>query len=298
MGLQKEIWQRVIKQQLFKENKFLSRMKNVDKHVDGKIIHIPQAGAPSAVQVNRTVFPATATQRTDTELVYEVNEFTTDPRFVLDRDMTELSYNKIASIMEEDGQTMYEKVADYVLYEMVRNLPAASLVASTGADSAATATGATGTRKIITEKDFLRAKTLMNLQNVSMSNRTVVMPSNMIEQLQSDTNLKYAFQKVVDLKEGVIGRLHGFDIMERSRVITLSGAQAVKAPGAATAVTDTEAAIFFEKNSVERGLGAIKMFADMNKPEYYGSMISFLLRMGARANRADNKGVIALYGAV
>ena len=59
MAIQKEIWQQSIVEGLFASNSFLSKAFNADEYVNaGKVVHIPQAGAPSAVVKDRSSFPA------------------------------------------------------------------------------------------------------------------------------------------------------------------------------------------------------------------------------------------------
>lgn len=58
MAVQKEIWQDTIIEGLFADNSFLSKAVNDDMYVNmGKKVHIPNAGAPSGVEVNRTTLP-------------------------------------------------------------------------------------------------------------------------------------------------------------------------------------------------------------------------------------------------
>ena len=88
MAIQKEIWEKSIVEGLFAPNSFLSKAFNADEYVEaGKIVHIPQAGAASKVEKNRTSLPATVKQRTDTDKTFELAAFTTDPVLIPDADM-------------------------------------------------------------------------------------------------------------------------------------------------------------------------------------------------------------------
>ena len=99
MAIQKEIWEKSIVEGLFAPNSFLSKAFNADEYVEaGKIVHIPQAGAASKVEKNRTSLPATVKQRTDTDKTFELAAFTTDPVLIPDADKGELSYNKRESV--------------------------------------------------------------------------------------------------------------------------------------------------------------------------------------------------------
>lgn len=59
MAIQKEIWAQTIVEGLFASNSFLSKAFNADEYVNaGKIVHIPQAGAASKVEKDRSTLPA------------------------------------------------------------------------------------------------------------------------------------------------------------------------------------------------------------------------------------------------
>ena len=109
MAIQKEIWEKSIVEGLFAPNSFLSKAFNADEYVEaGKIVHIPQAGAASKVEKNRTSLPATVKQRTDTDKTFELAAFTTDPVLIPDADKVELSYNKRESVLRQDKLALHE----------------------------------------------------------------------------------------------------------------------------------------------------------------------------------------------
>lgn len=292
MAVNKEMWRPDIIESLFKSNPFLNRAFNADEYVvGGSIVHIPQAGAPSTVVRNRTTVPATAVKRTDTDVTYTLDEYTTDPRLITDIDKKELSYDKRTSVIREDMGALMEVAGDNMLYRWAQNIPAGNKIATTGALAAATAPGATGNRKIITEADIRSAQTALNKQNLPAEDRVMVLTADMLNQLMADNNLKYAFQQVINLKEGAVGRLYGFDLYVRSSVLRETTAAAVKLPEAANAIDDNEGALFYHTSAVERALGNIDIFDNPNRAEFYGDLISFLLRLGGRNRRSDNKGV-------
>lgn len=298
MAIQRELWQPVIKEQLFKANEFLNYLRNADEYViGGRIVHIPQSGGPASVEKNRSSLPATIVTRTDTDITYPLDEYTTDPVLIPNADTVELSYDKTSSVIRENTSGLMEFVGDDIIYKLVANTPAGSKIATTGSAAVGTAPGATGNRKIITEADLRAAQLLLNKQNVPKADRYLLLPSDFINQLMADNNLKYAFQQVVNLPEGVIAKLYGFNILERSSVVRLATDLAVKLPTAANATTDNNAALFWQMDMLERALGDVNMFDDYSRPEYYGDIFSFLVRMGGRACRTDNKGYGLIYEA-
>jgi Phage capsid protein len=302
MPIQNEIWKPEIIEGIYKDNAFLMRAYNADEYVvGGSAVHIPQAGGGSAVQRNRSVYPATATRRTDTDIIYTLHEYTTDPRHIPNRDTVELSYEKRQSIIREETAFIKERVAEDFIYDWAFNVPVANVILTTGATSAtAVPTGGTGTRKILTEADFRRARTMLGNHSVGKAGRVAVITEEMLDQLQSDNNLKYAFQQVIDLKEGSVGRLYGFDIYTRATVgsQTTGGTAGVpKLPEAAAAATDDAFALFYQEDCVERALGDVRMFERLDDPLYYGDIYSFLVRARGRNRRADNKGIVKVVAA-
>lgn len=298
MAVNVELWQPLVKEQLFKSNEFLSALKNTDEYVvGGRIVHIPQSGGASNVEKNRSSLPATVTDRNDTDIVYPLHELTTDPRRVSNMDTVELSYNKMSSIIREDTEAIMERAGDEILIDVAVNCPETSKIPTTGAASAPAADGATGLRKNCTAKDVKSCRVLLNKQNIPKADRFMILEEEMFDQLtdDADQSLSYSFQSVNDIKEGTMGRLYGFNMMTRSTVLTVDAAQAIKAYGAANAATDSVAGLFFQKQFLERALGDINVFEKMKDPQFYSDIISFLIRYGARANRADNKGYGIIY---
>lgn len=295
MAVNVELWQPVVKEKLFKSNEFLATMRNADEYVvGGRVVHIPQSGGPSEVVKNRSTLPAVVKKRTDTDIVYPLDEYTTSPRLIDNVDQVELSYDKMSSVVNEDTGQLMEVVGNNIIYDAAKNCPAANKIATSGANGSSHI--GTGNRKIITEADIRAAKKLLNKQNVPMEDRYLLIDSDMLDQLMADNNLKYAFQGApVSLSEGTLPRLFGFQIIERSTVVTVDSSQAIKAPGAAEANDDAAAALFYHRNMLERALGDITIFEKENDPTYYGDIISFLVRAGSRANRADNLGYGIIY---
>jgi len=300
-GLIKEVWRKEIMGSLFKNNEFMRYSVSADEYVkEGTIVHISQAGVPSNVEVDRTSLPATISERTDTDIVYTLKEFTSDPKLIRHIDQIQLSYNKMQSVLSEDMGNIREKSADWML-RLWAPAPIGRILRTTGANVTASAPGATGVRKGLVKEDLKRARLLLNKENVSSTERYALIPSDQMDFLLSDADLlKRDSSLELDVKGGVITRLYGFNLIERStvNVYTEAGTPLAKNPGAATAVTDNHAALIWQKDAVECAVGNVEAFYDMDKPEYYGSIFSFLLMMGGRIRRESNKGIISLVEAV
>ncbi|MBT0557046.1 hypothetical protein J5306_10885, partial [Riemerella anatipestifer] len=121
MPLEKEIWKSTIEEKLKQDNSFLNHISDVSDSniINGKIVHIPQAGAPSKVVKNRTTLPAEVKKRTDGEVLYKIDEYTTDPIYIPHAETVELSYDKRRSILDQDVANLSEEVAEGMLTNMV-----------------------------------------------------------------------------------------------------------------------------------------------------------------------------------
>ncbi|WP_053404990.1 hypothetical protein [Persicobacter sp. CCB-QB2] len=279
MALEKEIWQNDIVDHLWKENDFMSTVTAEDEYVlQGKVVHIPQAGPPSNVEKNRTTVPATPAQRPDSEVLYSLNEFTTDPRLIRDAEKVELSYNKRDSIIGDDKQKIAEEVAEDLIDVWARGLT---------------------TDHIITESDIARAslqkmQTMFNTHNVPLQDRYALVPAQIIPLLFPDTEVTALLSMMRSNDErlnSMFDNLYGFKIKMRSSVLTFDAGGALKPPGSAGAEDDTEGVLCYQKRSLAKAVGEVKMFDNPNQATYYGDIVSFLLRAGGRRRREDDKGV-------
>lgn len=299
MAVQKEIWQKDIIEALRKDNTFLKYAYNADEYVmQGKVVHIPQSGGGTAVEKNRSTLPATVRKRSDSDITYALDEFTTDPVVIENADQVELSYDKRQSVVGEEREALVERVADEIIYTWAKDLPEANIIATTGSAAAATAPGATGDRKAILRADLQKAQTRMNKDNVPKKGRVCLLSSEMTAQLfPPDDAVTASYMQVVSKEEremGIIAKMHGFLVMERSSALVYDDAGTLKAPEAASAATDNEGALCYHSYGVERAMGQVAMFDKDKDPQFYGDVVSFLARMGGRRRRSDNKGVVVI----
>lgn len=309
MAIQKELWVNYIMGNLFKDNPHLnpSNCTRVDENVlAGRIVHIPQAGSKPGVTRNRSSFPAVAVRRTDGDIVYAIDEYTTDPTAISNADTIELSYNKMDSVLGEHISTLAEAVGDDIIYNWLAGFSAGAgsqaIAAATvfritnAATVAASAPSATGTRQKFGYAEFRRARKLLNQQKVAKTDRFALLSSELYDQLQDDADLiKRDFGKELDMENGIITRLFGFNLMERVTVAYYSNAATpvVNSVGALGAATDNEGAIFYQKGAVECALGEINFFEQLDDPREYGDVYSGLVRMGGRKRRATAAGIVA-----
>lgn len=295
MAIQKEIWTAAIVEGLFASNSFLSKAFNADEYViQGKTVHIPQAGAPSDVQKNRASLPASVSKRVDTDVNFVLDEYTTNPVLIPHADTVELSYSKRESVLRNDKL----KLADEVALSFISSWsPAATrCIETTGAEVDAYTPSATGKRKGLCKADVLALMTKFNADDIPQEGRYLLLDAYMYSQLLGDLTQSenMAFLASADAANGIVGKLFSFNIMTRSMVALYDSAKAKKAWSADGAATDLAAALAWHEQSVCRALGDVKAFESEGDPTYYGDIYSFLVRAGGRILRSDGKGVAAI----
>jgi len=296
MAIQVEIWEKDIVEGLWASNQFLEFAFNADQFVlQGKVVHIPQAGAAVGTKVNRTNLPAAVVRRTDVDITYAIDEITSDPVHLPNADTVELSYDKRTSITAQMRANMYEVAALNMIHRWAPDT-AARLIKTTGDATAAHTNAATGNRKAIQLGDIKKAQLQFNRENIPSGDRYILIDADMMDQLTNEmtANQNRDFLSAYDEKNGVVGRLYGFSFIVRSQVIRYTGGGSKKSWETAGAATDCAAALAWHTQSVERALGDVKFFEDLGNPQYYGDIYSALIRLGGRIRRDDNKGVLAI----
>jgi len=301
MALNKQIWLSAIQENFFPNDSFAVRSVDDSAFVNFKTVHVPNAGAPSGVVINRAFnqkgASAGTAQRTDNDLTYDIDELTTNPVHIENIEMVELSYDKRASILANDRQQLQDTAAQNLLYKWYQ---ATGAIETTGAARTAhTSTTATGNRKKITKANVLALATKFNQDNVPATGRVLLLDAVMYADLLDDltTTELSAFLASADAQNGTVGKLYGFDVMMRSQVLRVaaaSGHAIINWVGGTAAATELAAGLAWQKDCVSRAMGETKMFDSTDNPQYYGDIYSFLMRTGGSKRRYDSKGVCAI----
>ncbi|WP_336834075.1 hypothetical protein [Sphingobacterium siyangense] len=306
--IQKEIWEKDIQGNLYKSNAFLKTFSAADKdNINGRTVHIPQAGKGGNVEKNRSVLPAQIKKRTDTVESYQINEFTSDPILIPHADTVELSYAKRESALQEEQSKLNQEVAEDTLISIVKSpvgtvtdLPQTSILSTNSEIKVpATAIGATGLVKAYSLDDLQRGRTFFVRQNSWTDGKMYALITAEAEAQMFPANSVVTATYMASVTEeerrnGVMYKAYGFQIITRSSVYTLNEAGAFKPSGAVGAATDVEGVVFYNGNQVEFALGDIEFFGNEGRAEYYGDVYSFLARSGARPKRANYEGVLVV----
>lgn len=298
MAIQREIWQDHIVGNLFKNNEFLHACVDASHYVlNGSVVHIPQAGALPGVEKNRGTLPAVVSQRTDSDITYTLDNYTTNPILIPHAEQIELSYDKRQSVLSEHEAMLRETIADNILNKWATGT-GTNCIRTSGASVPAYISGATGTRKKLVLEDFKRANLALNKMNVPLENRFALFSADMYHQLTDEMGLSdyRDFSLLYDAKDGVLGRVFGFNIMMRTSVVTYTNdtVPSLKAVGAAGAAADNDAVLCWQADSLERALGDVKFFENIDDPTYYGNVYSLSVRTGGRQRYSDGKGIVAI----
>ena len=296
MALNKEIWLTTLVENFYPDNSFAAKSIDDSAFVSNHTVHIPNAGKPSNVVINRSSKPATINERTDNELTYDIDELTTDPIHISNIDTVELSYDKRNSVLANDRKQLQKTAAQNLLYRWAEKLK--DTILTTGASRAAhTSAKATGSRKQLTKKEVLKAMVKFNVDDVPAEGRYMLVDSAMYADLLEDLTDKElsAFLASADAQRGVLGKLYGFEIMQRSQVLRVQASdKALSKWEDEGAATELAAGLIWQQDCVSRALGDPVMFEDTGNPTYYGDIYSFLVRTGGSPRRYDGKGIILL----
>lgn len=291
MALNKQIWLTTIQENFFPNDSFAVKSVDDSAFVDNKTVHVPNAGAPSGVEINRPDLPASVSRRKDNDLTYDIDELTTNPIHIPNVDMVELSYDKRQSVLYNDRSQLQKEACQNLLYRWGNG---AKAFATSGESRAAhTSVTSIGNRKKITKTDVLAIATQLNSDDVPATERYLLLDAVMYDDLLTDLTDKElsAFLASADVQRGVVGMLYGFEVMQRSKVLRTTAGKAVTKWTDEDTASELAAGLAWQKSCVSRAIGEVKMFDSLDNPLYYGDIYSFLLRAGGEKRRYDKKGI-------
>jgi hypothetical protein len=299
MGILVEKWAADIAKNLFPDNSFLTKSKNDSGYVGAKSVNLPQSGTMPNVVKNRATLPAAITTRTDTVVKYDLNAYSSDPTLIERVDELEVSYDKQSDVLENHISQIDTKICEDVLQMWAPNA-VTSMIRTSGAARASSLVAGAGTRKAVTLNDILAMRMVMNRANVPLADRYILLPPDFEADLLAISDIRSQFlQGTVDAQQkGIIGTLFGFNVMIRSSVLVYTNATTPVmvdvVGGTALGATHNQSAIAWHKDFVRSALESVKVFTDLDKPEYYGSMFSAQAVAGGVPAYTDKRGVVAL----
>lgn len=311
MAVQQEIWRDYIAEQLFRNNDFLNYVKKVDNSriMNGKTVHIPQAGALPTVSVDVNSFPYAITQRTDTESSYDLSVFRTAPDLLADAEAAELSYDKMQSVWKSHTDAISQAVGDRFFYWMLYNggsawTPGTNAVTVPAGNADGTNNSPTYTtnRNKVTIAELISAAYIMTKQGVPMNDRYCVLPAVMYYEIMAElgatTVANAQMSSVYNNSTGMLTEVAGFKLIQRPTTwyTTATGTYTAVTPAQFASPADTyqHAALCFQSEFVEFALGDVKIFEEKDSASYFGSIYSGEIRAGGRPVYTSNYGVVPI----
>jgi|ERR1035437_1393696 hypothetical protein len=308
MSLNKEIWIRDIQEQLYLNNTFMERATDHSMYIipGNRKVHIPNAGSKPTVVINRSSLPASASQRTDVDLTYDVNDFTIDPQVLNKFEELEINYDKRKSLLFNQYKELGQTIANNTLYSWAPSGVTASIIRTSGASqTAALAPSATGARLSLTLKDVATARAVLDKQNVPQDGRVMIIPSDIFNfDLLAIANINQYLQfGTAVTPNGQIKQVYGFDIYSRPSVCvygTGSGSgctpKAINDAGdpSSPTTTDNMAILCYHPDFVSKAQSEPYVFLQLQNPLFYGDVYSAGVLQGSSPLRSDGAGIVAI----
>ena len=288
-----------IQEKLFSGNMFLTNSVSHDIYADGKTVHVPQAGGITDVEVDRSTFPGTVNDRTDTELTYDLKSFSTDPFRLPNIEKLQLSYDKRTSLLNQHINKLNQEMGTYGLINWGTDTSSRVVLTTGTASSSIAPPTSTLSPKGLKIADLADAAAVLDADDVPQNDRFIVMPSKMywnFVNAEKDYLLSVDFAKNITPEEqamGVVSKVMGFNIIARSvtPIFTDGASPSKKAYGAAAAVDDVYGAVFYQRDQVAKAMGGVNFFERQNDPTYYGDIYSAEVLFNTTQLRSDEKGV-------
>jgi len=260
------------------------------------------------IQENASVFPLPVHSTEDAVKSYDIDSLSTEATFINDVDELLTVFSKRASELGKHAKAMqlqyHDKIAN--LWALPVGVLDSSILETTGAAAAVINGDMTGTRKQMTKKDIVKAKTILAKQNVETENHSLVglMDTAMYYNLyELPEFIQYDINGKVDpiMGGGAIGELFGIRLYVRngttSYTKTLSAKNDYLNADGTRRVPATDDKLFmmiWNPAYVRYSFGNEKIFTELGSPVYQGDVFSTLLRCGGMRSRIDNKGVVMI----
>ena len=294
MALQTQVWLKTLQENFFPDNSFVAKSENDSQYVENKTVHVPNAGKPSGVKVNRSTLPAAIHERVDNELTYDIDELTTDPIRISNADTVELSYDKRVSVIKNDKEELQRVASELILHRWAKGADAAHPILTDGGERGAHTEQGTGKRRKMTANVVHQVALRMDKQDLPKTGRYMILDTDMYgDLLDSLTEAgRLAFLSTANVAKGTVGQLYGIDIFSRSTALRLkANGEVITDPNGGEA-TEVAAGFAWQSGCVSHAFGEAKMFSSIDDPTYYSDIYSFLMRVGGAPRRYDKKGVL------
>jgi hypothetical protein len=198
---------------LFADTSFILESRDASAYANGKTVVWAEEGTPARVKFNSTTGYGAASQVTDINRNFDLDEAITEPKIV---DWTEeqvIAYAKKPAVMESMTVNARQEIALRTLYRWSPTLTGTAnqnIIRTTGSTRAAGAIGATGTRNALTYADLLAAKKLLDKRNVPLTGRVILITADMLADMMAiNTFINADFISGKPVETGLVGSVLG-----------------------------------------------------------------------------------------
>jgi len=237
-GLYKEVWTGELVKRFTHTGTFLEGVPDYSRYVGNDVIHLVAVGVHPNVLINNTSYPLPVSSRTDADISITLDKLETEATSITKDEIYALSYNKMKVTHDLHREALQMKTLDLAIYNFApaSDATATPIIKTTGNNNG-------NGYKMLTPADIRKLKRKFDDQNVPKQGRRLVLCNQHIEDLLA-VDEKFASQ-YMNIREGQILKLFGFEIYEYSEMPLYDDTFAKKAFGAAAAATDRDASVAF-----------------------------------------------------
>ena len=254
------------------DRKWVASIPSKNNYVNNNVIHLTDIGADPTVLINNAAYPIASSLRDDTDLPLALRKFETTNTRVQDDELYALSYDKIATVVDQHSTRLEEVTQQYGLFSIAPTATTTNtpIVGTTGVDNGFG-------RKRMTLTDLALAKKRLDDLNIPLVGRILVLCNDHINDLN---NLDQSFRdRFYNTKTGDPIDFMGFTIFQDTYNPVYDNTNTKKAWNAAPAGTDRNSSQFFYAPHAFKAMGSLTMYYSDAKtnPTTRESVIGFRL---------------------
>lgn len=269
-GLIKENWETTADKQFYQNIDWTNALVDKSDAIEGSVLNLIKAGATPSVLVNNNSWPIAISAIADTATTITLDRLDTTPTVIHDWQAKQFSYNKMESDTEGHALALNNTASERGAY----NVCQASHVPASGRFKLQASGAAFGGRATLTFDDVSNLQLLFNTFGVPVDGRTLVLSHEHAMDLTRQDRV--ALNQLADHKNGIIGRIYGFDLYSSGHGAVYESATGTKqALGAAPAAGFYRASFAFQKRTVLKAFKPIKAFYTIDDPTWRGTILGF-----------------------
>jgi len=279
-----EAWVSVINKNFFRDAPWLNMMTNYDIYINNNKLHIPYQGAEPVVYVNNNVYPLAVVRLPDGEVVITMDKYETQPSFLVDPEVSELSYNAMESDMGKHRTALVRRTIERAAYMVAPagNTAPAPILDATGADDG-------NGRKRLTLQDLSRGDLLLTNMEIPSGDRCLVLSTQHCDdiRLEDEGRFNQLMDHKADPTKGPVP-IYGWNVWVDQDHVHYNMTSAAKLPqGAIPTAGESAASFFWHKSCMGRGKTPIKLKFDPNAVQFSGVMANANMRYQTFPTRKD-----------